>query len=218
MEHERILLDIETQRDFFLRGGSRYRAGAEQVAARIYRLISWAKKQHIPVLSTVLRTRPPAPGSPDTPYCVENTTGERKLYRTLLYSRINLGLRNTTDLPSDMLDRFRQVIVEKRETDIFSHARAERLISELPLTTFVICGAGVAGGIVQAAIGLRSRGFTVILARDAVLALEAQSAAMALLRMEVKGVVFARTSEIVAPRPRRRRRRPFRKTVPARTM
>jgi nicotinamidase-related amidase len=208
MEHsgiERVLLDVETQRDFFCPGGSCYNPKALKALKGIYMLFDWARRGHIPVLSTVLRVRkqeigPLAP----VPHCVDDTWGEQKLARTALPHRINLGLLNTTDLPEYLLSHYRQVIIEKRETDLFAHARAERLITELPRTTFVICGAGLAKSIAQAAIGLRTRGFGVIVAADAVLDLGDPAAAMARSRMEAKGVVFAPTQDIVAPRPSRR--------------
>jgi hypothetical protein len=139
------------------------------------------------------------------PHCVDDTWGEEKLPRTALPHRINLGLLNTTDLPEYLLSEYRQVIIETRETDLFAHARAERLITELPRTTFVICGAGLAKPIAQAAIGLRTRGFGVIAAEDAIIDLSDPGAPMARSRMEAKGVVFAPTHEIVLPRPSKRR-------------
>ena len=134
------------------------------------------------------------------PHCIDGTDGEHKLSRTVLPRRINLGLRNTTDLPPHLLRDYQQIIFEKRNTDIFVHARIERLITELPPATFIICGAGVAKGIAEAAIGLRYRGFGVILAKDAALDLDDELAEMASRRMEAKGVIFAPTGEIVAPK------------------
>lgn len=206
MEYGRILLDIETQRDFFCPGGTCYRRRASGVADRIARLFAWARAGRIPVISTLLRVRrgqrePLAP----VPHCIEGTDGERKLTRTLLARRTNFGLRNITDLDPDILTKVQQVIFEKRHTDIFLHARIERLITQLDPAAFVICGAGVAAGIVEAAVGLRSRGFPVTVASDAVLDMDDPDAEMACLRMQAKGVRFAPTDRIVAPvQPRRR--------------
>jgi nicotinamidase-related amidase len=97
------------------------------------------------------------------------------------------------------------VIVEKRDTDILAHARIERLISELDPTTWIICGAGLARGVLQAAVGLRSRGHAVVLAKDAVLELDDPLAEMAWRRIEAKDVVLAETADLVAPKPKRRR-------------
>jgi nicotinamidase-related amidase len=212
---KRVLLDVETQRDFLSPGGSCYNDSAIHVVKNIYRLFEWVRENEIPVISTVLRLRSgeTGPFGPQ-PHCIEGGPGEQKLSRTILPRRINMGLRNSTDMPADIFDRCQQLIFEKRFTDIFAHARLERLITELPMATFVLCGCGLSHGIVQAAIGLRSRGFGVILARDAVFRVEGEPADMALLRMEAKGVIFAETAEIVAPTPRRLVR-PFRMPSPA---
>jgi len=210
MRHETILLDIETQRDFLAPGGSCYRPPARDAARNIARLFAWARTSGVPVLSTVLRVRPgdAGPMAP-APHCVEGTVGEAKMPRTLLPRRIDLGLRVTTDLPAHIFQRYQQVIFEKRHTDIFAHARIERLITELPPTTFIICGAGLSTSIVQAAVGLRARGFAVVLADDAVVEPAPQPPEMAYLRMRAKRVIFVPTAKIVSPPPRPRRR-PFR--------
>ena len=215
MPPDRILLDIESQRDFFRPGGSLYSKEAARTARQIYRLFAWARTYRIPVISTVLRVRRGELGPlAAVPHCVERTEGERKLPGTLLRRRINLGLRNTTDLPADIFLRYQQVIFEKRFTNILAHARIERLITELPPATFVLCGAGVAHGILEAAVGLRSRGFGVILVDDAALAVDADASDTARRRMEAKGVVFASTEAIVAP-PARVPWRRFRAPRPA---
>lgn len=213
MSYERCLLDIETQQDFFASSGSCYKPQAAEAAVAVYRLFDWARKNEIPVISTVLRVRPcdHGPLSP-TPHCIDGSDGERKMPRTILPRRVNLGLINTTDLPSQLFQKYQQVIFEKRDTDLFAHARAERLITEMPRTTFVICGAGVAHGIAQAAVGLASRGLGVVVASDAILDLDHPLAGMARLRMAAKGAVFAPSSEIVKPTPQPRAK-PFRRAA-----
>ena len=118
--------------------------------------------------------------------------------------RSSFATCSNTDLPAGLLRKYQQVIFEKRHTDIFLHARAERLITELDSATFIICGAGVARGIVEAAGGLRNRHFSVICASDAVLDLDEAMSEMAHLRMMAKGVIFAPTKEIITPQLRRR--------------
>ena len=199
---ERVLLDIEVQRDFFALGGSCFNEQGQAAAFQIARLFHWARVSHVPVISTVLRVRSNEIGPlSDVPHCIEGTEGEEKLPRTIMPRHINLGLRNSTDLPDDIFDHYQQVIFEKRNTNIFAHARAERLLTELPRTTFIICGAGAACGILQAAVGLRSRDFAVIIASDAVGELGDPRAEMAYRCMEAKGVIFARTAQIVNSRP-----------------
>jgi isochorismate hydrolase len=130
---------------------------------------------------------------------IEGTDGEKKLAKTILNPYANLGLRNSTDLPTNIFQTYRQVIFEKRHTDIFQHARAERLITEISQAGFVLCGAGVSKGVVQAAVGLRNRGFSVVLASDAVLDLNDPRAKMAYEQMQAKGVLFLTTRRIIRP-------------------
>jgi len=198
---EPVLLDVQTQRDFFLPSGSYFTPQAGAAAGRIYRLFQWARDNRVPVISTLLRLRESdRPALAAARHCVEGTVGERKLARTILPRRINLGLLGTTDLPVNLLGRYQQVIFEMRQTDAFAHPRLERLFTELPRTAaFILCGAGLARGVFQAAIGLRTRGFPVIVASDAVADLGDPFTGMAVLRMEAKGCIFVPSAKIVAP-------------------
>jgi len=156
---------------------------------------------------------PRDPGARFVPYCIEGTDGELRVPRTLLRRHVAYGTRRTTDLPEDILDKYQQVVFEKRHPNIMTNLRFERLLTQLGgRGTFIICGAGVAGGIAQAAIALRCRKFSVVLAEDAIADLGDPRREMALLRMAAKGVVFCPTAKIVVPpaaakRPRFRARR-----------
>ena len=199
MKQEIILLDIAMQADFFLPGGSMYTKEAMNVRSQVYQLFEWASKNHHPVISTVLRVTPNRVGPlGKIPHCVEGTYGERKLQQTLIPPYIDLGMRNITDLPDDILRQYGQVIFEQRSTNIFDHARAERLISQLPTAIFVVCGAGVSFGVSQAAIGLCNRGYGVVVPNNAVLGFGSHSMKSTCQRMAAKGVVFLSTKTIVA--------------------
>ena len=218
MRFEKILLDIEVQRDLFSPGGSLFAPESTAAARNIRRLFAWARRRRIPVLSTVLRNRPGRRGPlAPVPHCVVGTDGEKRISGTLLSRRIDLGMLNSTDLPADIFSQYQQVIFEKRHTDILLHSRAERLLTELEADAFVVCGGGSARGIVEAVVGLRQRGFKIILAADAIVDLDDPHAEMAWLRMLAKGAVPLGTDEIVAPppamaeRPARVARRPRRK-------
>ena len=102
-----VLLDVETQRDLFHRGGSCYRwPESPAVAANVYTLFQWARHGSVPVMSTVLRVRPGRLGPlADVPHCVEGSRGERKLARTILRERTNFGLRSSADLPTNVFHR-----------------------------------------------------------------------------------------------------------------
>jgi len=199
MRYEQILLDVSAQRDFFSPGGACYKPPALAAARNVRALFTWARKRRMPVMSTVLRVRPGMIGPlADVPHCIEGTDGEKRIYGTTLRSVIDLGMRNVTDLPRNIFERYRQVIFEMRSTDIFDHSRTERLITEQDIDGFVVCGAGSAHGIVEAVIGLRSRGKKIVLADDAILDLDDPKADYAWLRMLAKAAVPMSTEDIIA--------------------
>ncbi|MDP6635198.1 MAG: isochorismatase family protein [Phycisphaerae bacterium] len=219
MGYERILLDMEVQKDFFCRSGRFYSRANSPVLKHIKELLKWAKTESVPVVSTLLRaSRTGGPGH--IPYCIEGTEGELRVPRTMLPNYIAFGTRRITDLPESILEQYQQVVFEKRDLSILSNLRIERLLTQLSgNATFILCGAGLAGGIVQTAITLRSRRFGVILASDAVADLGDPSADMALRRMAAKGVISCPTAVIIAPpaAPKRKGRlRTSRRTATAR--
>ena len=200
MNNHIVLLDIETQQDFFLPQGSCYSARADHVRINIIRLFRWARESRLRVISSVLSNIPgeKSPIGEDLPsHCVEGSPGAEKLPGTLIYPCINLGIRNCTDLLPDLFDRYRQVIFEKRySTDIIAHARPERLISEMPHTRFVLCGAGLSQGLVEAALGLRFYGFDVTCAMDGMLNIGGDRK-YAMLKMRARGVEIMHTETII---------------------
>ncbi len=203
MHYERVLFDIEVQRDFFSPGGACYSSESLPAGRNIRMLFKWARRMDVPVLSTMLRVRPGEAGPLAlAPHCIERTDGEKRISGALLARHIDLGIRSSTDLPRNIFEHYRQVIFEKRSTNIFDHPRAERLLTELSAETFIICGAGSAHGIVEAVVGLRHRGFDIILAADAILDLDDPDAEMAWLRMLAKKAVPLATEDILAlPQP-----------------
>jgi nicotinamidase-related amidase len=210
-----IVIDIEVQRDIFQPGGSLYDRAITPVTGNIYRLFNWAGALGVPIISTMLLVRPAERGPfGPIPHLVEDTPGARKLPRTILPDHVNLGLAHNTDLPPDLLDTHPQVIFEKRDTDLFHHARAERLITELPKDlTFILCGAGMAHGIKQAVIGLRSRGFPVVVVEDAVADLHDPMAEMAWLQIMAKQATPLSTAETIRRFVPTRKRRPVPRSV-----
>ncbi|MFA6133313.1 MAG: isochorismatase family protein [Phycisphaerae bacterium] len=196
MKRLRVLLDVDSQVDFF-EGGRRSGGESATVAHNIRRLFGWADLQCVPVISTILRVRPcEMVFMGGAPYCVEDTDGEHKLPGTLLSPFLNMGLRNTTDVPLRLFRQYRQVLFEKRVTDMFTHVAFERLVTSLRPATFIICGADLERGVLQAALGLRHRGSRVIVARDAVVTGGGPAGEMAWRRMEAKGVTFLSTQQI----------------------
>jgi len=50
--HRYFLIDIDTQRDFLLAGGDACIRNHRKVLARIRRVMAWARRENIPIIST----------------------------------------------------------------------------------------------------------------------------------------------------------------------
>ena len=207
MWFDKVLLDIELQRDFFSPGGTLFRRPNLEAARNARRLFAWARRRGLPAISTMLRVRAGETGPLSrVPHCIDGSTGEKRISGALLARHIDFGIRNVTDLPEDVFERYQQVIFEKRHTDIFAHARAERLLTRMPPITLVVFGAGTAGGIVEAVVGTIARGFKVQLVTDAILDLDSTDAEYGWLRMLAKGARPLATDEIIGAARRTARR------------
>ncbi len=211
MQYERILLDFETQRDYFDPSGKCFQKGADRVLTNVRRLFKWVRAEHVPVISTMLWTpqsRDVIPVDDDDPVCVVGTPGSKKVGGTVLPKHITFDYRNTTDLPWALFDSYQQVVFESRFTDIFVHPRIDRLITQLGKSTYIICGATLDGSVMQAVLGLRARGAGVIVVCDAVLSPAGSDTDMEYRRLDAKGAVICTASQVIAHGTKSRRRRP----------
>ena len=210
MHKRAILLDVHVQRDFFVPGGTLFRPVNATATANVYRLFDWARATGSPVVSFMILVRSGRRGPfSDTPHCIEGSGGERKLARTLLKERLNLGLSHTADLPRDLFSRYQQVIFETHDVNLFAHQKFERLVTELADGySFVLCGSSIPFGIKQAVLGLRSRRFGVVVAEDAVVDLDDPQTEMSWLQITAKQALPLPTEQIIremmVPPPRRR--------------
>jgi nicotinamidase-related amidase len=64
---------------------------------------------------------------------------------------------NSTDLPTDVLQRYKQIILYKRCLDPFEEPRIDRLLSELRADEFILIGASTEGAVKATALGLLQR-------------------------------------------------------------
>ena len=141
---EVFFLDIDTQVDFMEPRGGLYIEGATRITGNIRRLMRFALKAHIPVLSTAdTHTRNDPEFRLFPRHCVKGTSGHRKINGTVMphaaLYRVGAGL---DPAPSVAFACHPQVIVEKPKLDMFSSPHTARLLSALPREAVVF---GVAG-------------------------------------------------------------------------
>jgi nicotinamidase-related amidase len=190
-----ILVDINTQRDFFLAGGSACIKNHRKVLANVRRVIAWARRNDVRIISTC-EVYPDHNGASEAGYCIDGTDGQRKIRYTMLNNRANFPADSNTDLPADILRQYRQIVLHKRCVDPFNEPRIERLLSEVRADNFVLIGASAEGSVKATALGLLQRGKKVSVVTDAVGLLNKREAKMAFRKMKAKGAKLIETKNL----------------------
>ena len=193
---KRILVDINTQRDFLLAGGKVCIRNHRRVLAHIRRLMAWARSSNISIISTA-EVYPDTNSELGAGYCIDGTEGQKKIRYTLLSDRISFPADGSTDFPRDVLRRYRQIILHKRSVDPFKEPRIDRLLSEVRANEFLLIGASTEGAVMEAALGLLQRGKRVTVVVDAVGSHNQKEARLAIRKMEAKGAKLIETKKLV---------------------
>jgi nicotinamidase-related amidase len=190
-----ILVDINTQRDFLLADGTACIRNHRRVLSNVRRIMAWARNRNIQVISTC-EVHSNNNGGNGAHYCIDGTEGQKKIRYTLRSNRVSFAAENNTDLPADLLRRYRQIIFHKRCVDPFDEPRIERLLSEVRADNFVLIGATAEGAVKATALGLLQRGKKVSVVVDAVGTLDRREAELAFRKMKAKGAKLVETKRI----------------------
>lgn len=190
-----VLIDVNTQRDFFLAEGNACIRNHRRVLGRIRRIMAWARRRNIPVIS-ICEVYPNHNGENEVEYHIDGTDGQKKIRYTLLSNRISFVAGDSTDLPTDLLQRYRQIILYKRCPDPFDEPRIDRLLSEMRADEFILIGASTEGAVKATALGLLQRGKRVRVVVDASGLHNKKQAKLALRKMEAKGAKLVETKRL----------------------
>ncbi len=194
LRRKRVIVDIDTQKDYFLADGKACIRNHRRVLANIRRTIAWARRKNIRMISTAMVHKADI-GSKGHP-CVAGTKGQEKISYTLRNNRTSFEADGCTDLPREILLKFDQVILDKRCADPFDEPRADRMLSELRVDEFIIIGAITEDAIKATALGLLSRRKKVTILTDAVGTHNKDAAQVALRQMEAKGAKLKDTKAL----------------------
>jgi len=188
---KQVLIDINTQKDFFLDDGKARVGNRRRILSHIRRVMALARVKKIPVIS-ISEVHPENNGG----YCVDGTEGVQKIRYTLMSNRASFAADNNTDLPVDLLRRYRQIILHKRCIDPFEEPRIDRLLSEIRANEFVLIGVCAEGAVEATALGLLQRGKKVSVVVDAIGAQDKQRAKHALRKIAAKGARLIETKKL----------------------
>jgi nicotinamidase-related amidase len=191
IRRRRVLVDIDTQKDFFLADGSACIRNHRRVLINIRRVLAWARIKNLRVVSTQLCK----PGKNGDSFCIAGTDGQQKISYTLRSRRIELAADSCTDLQRDFFANYDQIILNKRCEDPFDEPRAERLLSELKADEFIIIGALAEDAVAATVLGLLQRGKKVTVLVDAVGTHNRRKADVAFRKMKAKGAALVETRD-----------------------
>ncbi len=190
LRRKRILIDVDTQREFFLAAGAACVRNHRRVLANIRRVMAWARLKNIRMISTA---RVYDNGTKDRAGCLDTLDGARKISYTIRCRCISFAADGCTDLPRDIFRQYDQVVLEKRSIDPFEEPRADRMLSELRASEFILIGATAEGAVKATALGLLARRKNVTILTDAIGSRDKAAAQIALRQVEAKGAKLAET-------------------------
>jgi nicotinamidase-related amidase len=194
-QRRHLLVDIDTQRDFLLAEGSACVQNHSEVLANIRRIMAWARREHVPIISTA-EVHPNTNGGSAAAYCIDGTHGQKKVPYTLLSNRASFPADDFNALPADLWRAYKQIILHKRCTDPFDEPRIERLLSEVEADEFVLIGAGTENAVKATALGLLQRGKNVRIVIDALGSHSRREEKLALRKMKAKGAKLLATEDL----------------------
>ena len=192
---KQILVDIDTQKDFLLADGKACIRNHRRVLAHIRRVMAWARTRNIPIISTA-EVYPDNNGESTVDYCIDGTEGQKKIHYTLFNDRVTFVADGNTDLPRDMLRRYKQIILNKRCVDPFDEPRIDRLLSEVRANEFILVGTTLEAAVKMTALGLLQRGKKVTVVVDAVGSHSKKEAMLTIRKMETKGAKMIDTKKL----------------------
>ena len=193
---KKVILDVDTQFDML----PALESQRQDILKRWRRIIAWARVHKIPVISTALACRE-EDHIIEPQFCIEGTKGQKKVSYTTLPSHYEFCAEHRQDLASDIFNKYRQVIFERREFDPFLCERFERLVNNFDFDHYIIFGAGFEASIKYAGLGIRSRHKKVTLVKDAVASVYNAEFDYVLKKLEAKSVIITTTAELTGKKP-----------------
>lgn len=194
LRRRRIIIDVDTQKDFMLAEGKACVRNHRRVLQNIRRVMAWARMKNIRVIST---EQVYDKSDPKHAYCIMGTDGCCKIPYTIRSNHIVFPADGCTDLPRDILKNYDQIILHKRCVNPFDEPRADRVLGELQVSEFIIIGATAEEAVKATALGLLVRRKNVTILVDAVGSHDRASAEIALRQTEAKGAKLIETKAML---------------------
>jgi nicotinamidase/pyrazinamidase len=196
---DRVFVDSDTQHDFIDPAGRLYVPGSVEIHDALRRLIDWAGRAHIPVLSPVDEHPQDDPEFTRFPsHCVRDTPGQKKLPFTLLGRVLTFQADVLPPAPAaKLVADYDQLIFPKRVFSVFTNPNFGRVVDGLDASEFVVFGVALDYCVREVALGLLERGRSVTIVRDAVRAITPQGEQETTRLLTARGAGWATVDDIL---------------------
>ncbi len=193
-----VFFDVDTQVDFMRPGGKLYVPGAEQIEPNLRRLITWARENDVPVISTADAHSPDDPEFAKwPPHCIAGTSGQRRIPETQVPSPAVIPARGGEFRPPARWAG--QYIVEKTTYSPEDNSYFDELLRALGPRRAVVFGVVTEYCVHATALALQRHGFGVDLVTDAIKSLSEEGGTKAIEEMTAAGVRLVTTAEVCQP-------------------
>lgn len=195
-----VFLDVCTQQDYLAVEGARPVRNLPSVRANLKRLMAYARWARVPTVSCVEHHRFDEVRGRPNPTCVAGTHGQQKLSCSVLPRRVVIESDNYLCVPLDVFKEYQQAILTQLQRDPFSNPKLDRLLTELPVSRFVLLGVGLETNMRLLALGLLLRHRAVTVITDASGFWNDSDAEMTVRQLSAKGCHMLSTNEYLANR------------------
>ncbi len=198
-----VFVDIDTQFDFMDPQGKLYVPGAEKLQENLRRLTEIARERGILVIATADNHPEDAEEFAEwPPHCVMGTPGQLKMPYTSFANPFRVPWQEPPKAEEIPLEG--QVIIEKNALSCFTNPScdpylrrvAKELSGDEPVT-FVVYGVATDYCVRAATLGLRERGYPVMVVEDAIAGVSEETTKQALEEMRRAGAQFVTTDQVV---------------------
>ncbi|HEY7207590.1 MAG TPA: isochorismatase family cysteine hydrolase [Gaiellaceae bacterium] len=203
----RILWDVDTQVDFMEPRGKLYVPGAAEIAPALERLVDAARAAkivHVASADDHELTDPEIATRPDfrntyPPHCLRGTVGAEKIIETKQRDPLPLSLLPfPPGLIPGLVDGRREILLLKKNFDVFTNPNTEALLETLDPEEIVVFGVATDVCDDAAIRGFLQRGRRVRFVEDAARGLDEDRVASCTLAWREQGVEFTTVDEVVA--------------------
>jgi nicotinamidase/pyrazinamidase len=193
-----VLFDVDTQVDFMRPTGRLPVPNAEQILPNLARLMSWARENDLPVISTADAHQCDDPEFKFwPPHCVIGTPGQGRIPETLFPSPVIIPSRNGAFRPPARW--VGQFIVEKPTYSPEDNPNFGDILCALGTRHAVVIGVATEFCVRALALALRRRGFPVDLVTDAIKPITEDGGGKAIEEMKAAGVRLVAAAQVCTP-------------------